>query len=86
MFLRVYLGEKDFLMSERDLQFLTALREQLIAMVMLVDEYLDVPRGSEVVTDAGCQHPEDKRVNASRMGHRGFMCGVCNEIVEEPIA
>ncbi len=72
-------------MSELELQILTALREHMVAAVMLIDKLIDMPSGSEVVTDAGCQHPGDKRVDASRMGFRGFMCGVCKEILEEPI-
>jgi hypothetical protein len=72
-------------MSEFELQALTAIREHMAAMILLIDGLLDLPRGRETIT-AECQHPEDKRQDASRMGWRGFMCGACKEILEEPIA
>ncbi len=31
----------------------------------------------------GCHHPEDKRVDASTMGHRAWYCRVCGHYEEE---
>jgi hypothetical protein len=68
-------------MSEFELQALTAIREHMAATVLLIDGLLDMPRGSEA-TPSECRHPEEKRIDASRMGWRGFMCGACREIIE----
>jgi len=75
-------------MSELELQILTALREHMVVSVMLIDKLIDMPTGSniEVIAEGGCPHPEEKRQDANRMGWKGFMCGVCKEIIEEPIA
>jgi hypothetical protein len=68
-------------MSEFELQALTAIREHMVATVLLLDSMLDMPRGSEAVPSE-CRHPEDKRIDASRMGCRAFLCGSCREIIE----
>lgn len=72
-------------MNEFELQALTALREQMVAMVMLIDRLIDAPRGSEAPEAFDCgagNHPTEGRVDASAMGHRRFHCAACHEVIE----
>lgn len=71
-------------MSEFELQALSAIREHMIAMVMLIDQLVNVPRGSEPeVSDcAAGHHPVDGRIDASSMSGTRYHCGTCHELVE----
>lgn len=72
-------------MSEFELQALTALREHMVTLVMLIDQLVDMPRGSDAPESFDCtagNHPTEGRIDASAMGHPRFQCAACGEVVE----